>query len=80
MNDATPRPLNDNEKIALEFIRQHPGCTTEDVLNFMVPFDHADEIRSEVASAIGYLITRFYVEKNSKTSALIVFDTPRKGE
>lgn len=77
-SNSALRPLSDNEKIAIEFIRQTPRCTVEDVLNFMVPFDHADEIRSEIASAVGYLISNGYVEKNKANSALVISETPPK--
>lgn len=66
------RPLTDNEKLALEYIRQNPGCTAEDAANFLVPFDNADELRSQIANDIQYLVWHGYVERNKRTQALTV--------
>lgn len=76
--DITLRPLTENEKLILEYIRQHTRCTVEDILNFMVPFQDSDELRAEIAGNVGYLIYNGYVEKNRVNSALIISDTPPK--
>lgn len=75
-NNIPLRPLSDNEKLALEYVRQHPGCQAEEAINFMVPFSNADEIRMEVSLAFGYLMANGYINRNPRTSALTVSDTP----
>ena len=79
-NEIPLRPLNDNEKIALEYIRQNPGLQTEEVLNFLSPFPYADDIRLEMSQAVGYLMANGYVEKNKRNYSLIVSDTPPQTE
>lgn len=64
--------LSDNQKLALEYIRQNHGCNVEDVVNFLVPFDHADELRCQIAQDVEFLIWNWYIKRNKRTHSLSV--------
>jgi hypothetical protein len=49
-----------------------PGRTAEDVCNFLVPFDHADDLRRQMSSDIEYLVWNHYVRRDKQNQSLTV--------
>lgn len=70
--DERPPIQNDNQRLALEYIRQHPNLTAEEVCNFLVPFDHADDIRKQVHRDIEFLVWNHYIRRDKDNHYLTV--------
>jgi hypothetical protein len=64
------RPLSEYEKQALEYIRQNPGVTAEDVVNFLCPYPDETAIRTDASNAVWYVIWNDYADRDSTTGAL----------
>lgn len=65
------RPLTDEETLVLEYIRQHPGETAEDVINYFCGYDESAR-RVVIANAVQYLIWNSRVDSNKNNGALSV--------
>lgn len=67
----TNRPLIEDEKIVLEYIRQYNCENVEEVIISFCGWDDTER-RAVIASAVGYLVHNGYVDENKKTKNLTV--------
>lgn len=71
--------LSDNKKLIIAYVEGNPGCTIEDVLNFLVPWSNADDLRSAMALEAGWLVANGFLEKNKRNQGLSVSHIPPDG-
>lgn len=69
-NPIPKRPLSEYEKLALEYIRQNPGVTAEDVVDFLCPYRDEINMRTDASNAVWYVIWNDYADRDSTTGAL----------
>ena len=65
------RPLSEEETLALEFIRQNPGVTAEEVIEWFHPADDL-AYRSTIANAVAFLWATRRVKRDPITNGLSV--------
>ena len=68
MNDLIT--LTDEQKLVREFVRQNPGMTVEQVCDNYDPLKDDTDRRSEIASAVGFLIASSLPRQDRRTGAL----------
>lgn len=68
MNDLIT--LTDGQKLVREFVRQNPGMTVEQVCDNYDPLKDDTNRRSEITSAVGFLIASSLLRRDRRTGAL----------